>query len=134
MPVILLCVFRIVRLLFSGHQAVAVENIALRLQLAAFKRKRKRPVLTQADRLFWVGISRLWSGWRDVLVFVQPDRVVCGGNGNGSASSGPAYLNPSVFAEGDRPSPVAFEGLFCEWLRPIPSGAPQNPWRTEDAR
>jgi len=48
----------------------------LRLQLAAFKRKRKRPVLTQWDRLFWVGMSRLWSAWRDVVVFVQPDTVV----------------------------------------------------------
>ena len=76
MPVIILCVFRFVRLLFSGHQAVAVENVALRLQLAAFKRKRKRPVLTQWDRLFWVGISRLRSGWRDALLFVQPETVV----------------------------------------------------------
>jgi hypothetical protein len=76
MPVIILCVFRFVRLLGSGHRAIAVENLALRLQLAAFKRKRKRPVLTQWDRLFWVGMSRLWSGWRDALVFVQPDTVV----------------------------------------------------------
>src|ERR1700681_3905383 len=76
MPVIILCVFRFVRLLGSGHQAIVVENLALRLQLAAFKRKRKRPVLTQWDRLFWVGMSRLWSGWRDALVFVQPDTVV----------------------------------------------------------
>ena len=43
---------------------------------------------------------------------------------NGSESSGPGYLNASVVAEENRPSPVAFEGLFCEWLRPIPSGAP----------
>jgi len=76
MPVIILVVFRFVRLLFSGHQAVAVENVALRLQLAAFKRKRKRPVLTQWDRLFWAGISRLWSSWRDALVFVQPETVI----------------------------------------------------------
>ena len=67
MPVIVLCVFRFVRLLFSGHQAVAVENVALRLQLAAFKRKRKRPVLTQWDRLFRVGMSRVWSGWQQLL-------------------------------------------------------------------
>jgi hypothetical protein len=76
MSVIILCVFRFLRLLGSGHQAMAVENLALRLQLAAFKRKRKRPVLTQWDRLFWVGMSRLWSGWRGALVFVQPDTVV----------------------------------------------------------
>ena len=76
MLAIILCLFRFVRLLGSGHQAVAVENLALRLQLAAFKKKRKRPVLTQWDRLFWVGLSQVWSSWRDALVFVQPDTVV----------------------------------------------------------
>ena len=53
MLVIIPCVFRFVRLLGSGHQAIALENLALRLQLAAFKRKRKRPELTERDRLFW---------------------------------------------------------------------------------
>ncbi len=61
MLAIILCMFRFVRLLGSGHQAVAVENLALRLQLAAYKRKRKRPMLTQLDRLFWVGLSQVWS-------------------------------------------------------------------------
>jgi hypothetical protein len=75
MPVIILCLFRFVRLLGSGHQAIVVENLALRWRLAAFKRKRKKPLLTRWDRLFWVGLSRLWS-WRDALVFVQPDTVV----------------------------------------------------------
>jgi hypothetical protein len=45
--------FRFIRLLGSGHEAVALENIALRAQLAAFRRKRKRPALTQLDRWFW---------------------------------------------------------------------------------
>jgi hypothetical protein len=63
-------------LLGTGHQAVAVENLALRLQLAAFKRKHKRPVIRQLDRLFWAGLSEFWSGWRDSLVFVRPDTVV----------------------------------------------------------
>jgi hypothetical protein len=49
---IILYLFRFVRLLGSGHQAVAIENLALRRRLIAFKRKRKRPVLTQLDRLF----------------------------------------------------------------------------------
>ena len=35
MPVLLLFVFRFVRLLLSGHQAVAIENAALRMQIAA---------------------------------------------------------------------------------------------------
>ena len=29
-----------------------------------------------ADRLFWVVLSRLWSGWRDILVIVKPETVI----------------------------------------------------------
>ena len=53
-----------------------MENAALRLQLAAFQRKRKRPVVTSFDRLFWAGLSLVWSGWRAALAYVQPDTVV----------------------------------------------------------
>ena len=76
MPSLVLFLFRFARLLFSGHTAVAVENAALRLQLAAFQRQRKRPVLTSLDRLFWVGLSRLWKRWRAPLMYVQADTVV----------------------------------------------------------
>jgi putative transposase len=65
-----------VRLLLSGHVAVAMENAALRVQLVAFQRKRKRPTLTSFDRLFWVGLSLLWAGWRPPLVYVRADTVV----------------------------------------------------------
>jgi putative transposase len=60
----------------SGHGGIAIENAALRLQLAAFQRKRKRPVLTSFDRLFWVGLSLIWNRWRAALVYVRPDTVV----------------------------------------------------------
>ena len=76
MPTFVLLLFRFARLLFSGHAAVAAENTALRLQLAAFQRKRKRPVLTSFDRLFWVGLSLVWTGWRVPLMYVQADTVV----------------------------------------------------------
>jgi hypothetical protein len=72
MPTIILSLFRFVRLLGSGHQAVAIENLALRLQLAAYQRSRKRPVLTEWDRLFWVGLSRAWDCWRDALSVDNP--------------------------------------------------------------
>jgi hypothetical protein len=58
MPALLLSIFRFVRLLLSSHQAIAIENAALRLQLAAFQRKRKRPVLTTFDRVFWINLRR----------------------------------------------------------------------------
>src|SRR5215510_15457011 len=73
MPTLFLCLFRFFRLLVSGHQAVALENAALRLQLAAFQRKRRRPVLTTLDRVFWITLRRWWSGWRDPLLYVQAD-------------------------------------------------------------
>ena len=59
MPVLFLSVFRFVRLLLSGHQAIAVENAALRIQIAAFQRKRKRPLLTTLDRVFWISLRSL---------------------------------------------------------------------------
>ena len=76
MPTIILHLFRLLRLVGSGHQAVAIENLALRRQLAAYRRKRKRPLLTQCDRWFWIGLSSVWKNWRDALVFVQPDTVL----------------------------------------------------------
>lgn len=72
----ILCLFRFVRLFGSGHQAIALENLALRRQLAAFRRKRKRSILTEWDRLFWIGLSRVWTGWRGALVVVQPETVL----------------------------------------------------------
>ena len=68
--------FRFVRLLLSGHQAIAIENAALRMQIAAFQRKRKRPLLTTLDRLFWISLRRVCSDWRRPLLYVQPDTVV----------------------------------------------------------
>ena len=75
MPEFLLSVIRFIRLLLSGHQAIAIENAALRLQLVAFQRKRKRPVLTTFDRVFWITLRRWWSGWRRLLFYVQADTV-----------------------------------------------------------
>jgi putative transposase len=76
MPAMLLFVFRFVRFLFSGQQSIAIENAALRVQLRAFQRMRKRPVLTTSDRLFWCALAKLWGGWRDALMIVQPETVI----------------------------------------------------------
>jgi putative transposase len=76
MPVLFLFVFRFVRLLLSGHQAVAIENAALRMQIAAFQRQRKRPLLTTFDRVFWITLRSVWSDWRHPLIYVQADTVV----------------------------------------------------------
>src|SRR3954467_8092419 len=76
MAVLFLLAFRFVRLLLSGHQGVALENAALRMQIAAFQRKRKRPLLSTLDRMFWITLRSLWDDWRKPLLYVQPDTVV----------------------------------------------------------
>ena len=47
------------------QRELALENLVLRQQLAVLSYHHSRPRLTDADRLFWVVLSRLWSGWRD---------------------------------------------------------------------
>ena len=64
-------VLAMVREAFLSRAALHLENLALRQQLAALDRKGARPSLRMADRLFWVVLSRLWSGWRDILVIVK---------------------------------------------------------------
>ncbi len=58
------------------HRELAVENLALRQQLAVWKVRRPRPRLTVMDRIFWVVLSRFWKSWRSSLQVVRPETVV----------------------------------------------------------
>jgi transposase InsO family protein len=73
---ILRAVWILIRALLVERSALALENLALRQQLAVLKRATPRPRLRRRDRLFWVVLSRLWRGWRKALVLVQPQTVV----------------------------------------------------------
>jgi transposase InsO family protein len=48
----------------------------LHQQLAVYKRTARRPQLRRTDRLFWVGLAKVWAGWRQSLVIVTPDTVL----------------------------------------------------------
>ena len=63
-------------LICRGHRAVALENLALRQQLAVFKRTVRRPQLRHRDRLFWMLLASAWRDWRTALIVVDPDTVV----------------------------------------------------------
>src|SRR5215831_19072444 len=66
-----------IRSLFRSHAALQVEILALRHQLTVLKRSRRgRLRLNSADRLLWVGLSRLWSQWRLALLVVKPETVI----------------------------------------------------------
>jgi putative transposase len=74
-PLVLAMVFYFRCFVVTRHR-LALEAGALRQQLAVFKRKQSRPRLQRLDRLFWVALRRLWSGWTDALIIVQPETVV----------------------------------------------------------
>jgi hypothetical protein len=73
---------RVVRLLvsalrsaFLSQSELAMENLALRQQLAVLVAKGQRPRIGGVDRWFGVTLRRFWSRWSDVLIIVKPETV-----------------------------------------------------------
>src|SRR5437667_10747437 len=75
MVTLLLRLLRLLPLLCGAHRPVAPENLALRHQLAVYKKTVTRSKVRRSDRLFWVALSRVWAGWRQALVIVSPNTV-----------------------------------------------------------
>src|SRR5262245_23274630 len=61
---------------FRHRQSLALENLALRQQLAVYQRRHPRPQLRFRDRLFRVWLSKVWSQWRSALLVVKPETVL----------------------------------------------------------
>ena len=57
---------------FRTRRSPALENLALRQQLAVLHRSVKRPRLSESDRGFWVLLRRIWTDWERILVIVKP--------------------------------------------------------------
>src|SRR5437870_2186848 len=76
MITLLLHLLRLFPFLFGGYRQLAVENLALRQQLAVYKTTTARPKLRTPDRLFWIWLARVWAGRRQALVIVSPDTVL----------------------------------------------------------
>lgn len=68
--------FATLRSALRAREDVALENLALRHQLAVMARSARRPRLEPADRLLWTWLARHWASWRSAMVLVQPDTVV----------------------------------------------------------
>ena len=70
--------FGFLRSLFVSRETLVFENLALRQQLAAYKRTCKRPRLRMVDRTFWVWLSKLWRAGHDRIghpyekVYIHP--------------------------------------------------------------
>src|SRR5262245_49830219 len=76
MIILLLHLFQLLPFLCGSHRHLALENLALRHQLSVYTRTTTRPKLRTTDRLFWVGLTKVWADWRQSLVFVTPETVL----------------------------------------------------------
>ncbi len=76
MVTLALAVIAYLRSFFVPRHKLALEAAALRQQLAVLQRKQTRPKLHRLDRLFWIALRRLWSGWTEALIIVKPETVV----------------------------------------------------------
>lgn len=56
--------FRLIWLFGKGSHALVLENLALRRQLAIYRRKQHRPRVVGRDRWFWIALSAVWKDWR----------------------------------------------------------------------
>jgi len=65
-----------IRGLYADRSQLILENLALRQQLAIYKRKRPRPQLTDLDRAFWTVLKDQFANWAEALVIVKPETVV----------------------------------------------------------
>src|SRR5213080_454687 len=70
-----LCFGMLVRF-FRERRTLLLENLALRQQLVALKRRHPRPSLGLFDKLFWVIARWVWSAWKHSLILVTPETVV----------------------------------------------------------
>ena len=61
----------------KSRAALQLENVALRHQIGVLQRSaKKRLPLNNADRLLWIGLSRVWTEWRSALKILKPDTVI----------------------------------------------------------
>jgi transposase InsO family protein len=72
----LLHLLRLLPFLCGDHRHLALENLALRHQLAVYRRTAPRPKLRTTDRLLWVALAKVWPSWKQTLVIVSPDTVL----------------------------------------------------------
>ena len=73
---LVMLLLRCIPAFLPGRNNQAIVELALRQPLATYALKGPKPRITSVDRIFWAFLSRIWSGWKENLVIVQPDTVV----------------------------------------------------------
>ena len=67
---------RLMAQFFKTRSALHIEILALRHQLCVLQRSVKRLRIRPADRVLWSLLSRVWSDWKNALIFVKPETVI----------------------------------------------------------
>jgi hypothetical protein len=67
---------RLLIILASRRRSLVFANLALRQQLAVYRRTRPKPTVRWSDRLFWVRLRLAWSDWKLALEIVRPTTVI----------------------------------------------------------
>jgi len=76
MRTLISALFACLRASLMTRASLALENAALRQQLAVYQRAHKRVGLQAGDHVFWVALRRLWPGWSRPLIVVRPATVI----------------------------------------------------------
>ena len=66
----------VLRAVLTSRRSLALENLALRQQLATYIRIQKRPRLKPGEKAFGVSLSKAWRDWCSALVLVKPATVI----------------------------------------------------------
>ncbi|MFT5289172.1 MAG: hypothetical protein ACI8QS_003283 [Planctomycetota bacterium] len=72
----ILRLLHLVRQLTEDRQRLALENVALRHQLAVLKRSVSRPRIHDSDRVFWILMMSALKDWKEAVHIVKPETVI----------------------------------------------------------
>ena len=61
---------------FNIISNLALQNLALRQQLAVMQRNCRKPQIYNRDRFFWILLVGLCDSWKETLVIVKPETVI----------------------------------------------------------
>ncbi len=74
--ILLRLILIVFRAAFGDRAELALDNLALRQQLAVLRRSVKRPTIAPRGRASWIAMSHSWSAWKSALIIVRPETVV----------------------------------------------------------
>ena len=107
---------------------LATENLALRQQLAVMKYQRPRPKLTDADRFFWVVLSRIWSDWQACLHIVQQGQSRLNTTQNSRSESVKCGRGRRYFSDANCCRNARFSSASSRRLRTLHLSVPTITW------